>query len=148
MEDLVSSIFAIIEQMEVGTPEQFVKAVLDRLSTFGYEATNNEEWLIAFCIQKVINHIFNSCNIKSLPIGLFYIAVDRVCGEVLYSLKNTGKLSIEDIDIGNALREIIEGDITLKFETSTSDEQRFNNFIEYLRTEGESDEICYRKLKW
>ena len=82
MENLVSSIIAIVEQMEVKTQEQFVIAVLDRLSFFGYEASSNDEWLIAFCIQKVINHIMNSCNTNYLPNGLFFI-VGKIFG-ILY----------------------------------------------------------------
>ena len=148
MDELITSILTIIEQMEVKSTEQFIEAVLYKLSSFGYGVSSNDEWLIAFCIQKVINHIMNSCNTTELPDGLFYIAVDRVCGEFLYSLKNTGKLELDDIDISGAIREINEGDITIKFDVATSDDEKFIKFIEYLKTEGRGDEVCYRKLKW
>ena len=148
MENLVSSIIAIVEQMEVKTQEQFVIAVLDRLSFFGYEASSNDEWLIAFCIQKVINHIMNSCNTNYLPNGLFFIAVDRVCGEFLYSMNSTGKLELDNIELSGSIKEIVEGDITLKFSNASSDAEKFSILVDYLKNEGISEEVCYRKLKW
>lgn len=148
MEEIITSIIAIIEQMEVKSTEQFIEAVLLRLSSFGYEVNNSDEWLMAFCIQKVTNHIMNSCNTNELPDGLFYIAVDRVCGEFLYTLRTTGKLELENIDISGAIKEIVEGDVTIKFDTSTSDDEKFTKFVDYLKTEGMGDEVCYRKLKW
>jgi hypothetical protein len=96
----------------------------------------------------VNTHINNTCNTLSVPDGLFYVAVDRVCGEFLSSLKNTGKLELEDLDLDGAITQIKEGDTTVNFATGTSQDELFTAFVKYLQTEGAGDEVCYRKLKW
>ena len=148
MDEMIAAILTILEGLEVKSSESFVQAVLNRLSSFGYTVTSEDEWMIAFCIQKVNTHIMNSCNTLSIPEGLFYVAVDRVCGEFLYSLKSTGKLSLEDLDLDGAITQIKEGDTTVQFATGTSEDEKFTAFVKFLQTEGAGDEVCYRKLKW
>jgi hypothetical protein len=148
MENIVSAIIALIEKLKVTNQEQLVVAVLDRLSYFGYEANINDEWLIAFCIEKVVNEIKNLCNTSDLPNGLFFRATDMVCVEFLSTMLNTGKLKLSDLEFTGAVKEIVEGDITLKFDDSTSDLQIFNAYLDKLINERISDIICYRKLKW
>lgn len=148
MDEIIAAILTILEGLEVKSSESFIGAVLNRLSSFGYEVTSADEWLIAFCIQKVQTHINNTCNTLSVPDGLFYVAVDRVCGEFLSSLKNTGKLVLEDLDLDGAITQIKEGDTTVNFATGTSQDELFTAFVKYLQTEGAGDEVCYRKLKW
>ena len=148
MDEIIAAILTIMEQLEVKSSESFVQAVLNRLSGFGYTVTSEDEWMIAFCIQKVNTHIMNSCNTLSIPEGLFYVAVDRVCGEFLYSLKSSGKLELESLDLDGAITQIKEGDTTVQFATGTSEDEKFTAFVKFLQTEGVGDEVCYRKLKW
>lgn len=148
MDEIIAAILTILEGLKVKSSESFIGAVLNRLSSFGYEVTSSDDWLIAFCIQKVNTHINNTCNTLSVPDGLFYVAVDRVCGEFLSSLKNTGKLVLEDLDLDGAITQIKEGDTTVNFATGTSQDELFTAFVKYLQTEGAGDEVCYRKLKW
>lgn len=151
MDEVVSAILTICKQLDVKSSESFIEAVLNRLSGFGYEVTSdntNDQWTVAFCTQKVNQHIINTCNTPSVPDGMFYVAVDRVCGEFLYSLNNTGKLNLEDLDLDGAVTQISEGDATVSFESGTSQDEKFTVFVNYLQNEGIGDEICYRKLKW
>ena len=148
MDEIIAAILTILEGLKVKSSESFIGAVLNRLSSFGYEVTSSDDWLIAFCIQKVNTHINNTCNTLSVPDGLFYVAVDRVCGEFLSSLKNTGKLVLKDLDLDGAVTQIKEGDTTVNFATGTSQDELFTAFVKYLQTEGAGDEVCYRKLKW
>lgn len=148
MSELVKAILTIVEKLEVKTSEVFVEAVLKRLSSFGYSVTTDDGWQIAFCIQKVNQHIINSCNTLSIPDGLFYAAVDMVCGEFLFGMKETGKLELENIDLAGVITQIHEGDTTIQFANGSSDDEKFSAFVNYLRTWGESDLVCYRKLKW
>ena len=94
------------------------------------------------------NHIKNSCNTTSVPDGLLNVAVDMVCGEFLLSKKQTGKLQLENIDLNGAITQIHEGDITVQFANGMSDEEKFDNFLNYLLHNGEGDFVCYRRLKW
>lgn len=128
--------------------ESFYESVLKRLVSFGYNLEEDDGWVICFAIQKVENHIKNSCNTTSVPDGLFNVAVDMVCGEFLLSKKQTGKLQLESIDLDGAITQIHEGDTTVHFASGMSDEEKFNNFLNYLLHDGEGDFVCYRKLKW
>ena len=95
MNELIKRVCAdIITLMNSSLSEQFVEAVLNRLVSFGYCLKEDDSWAICFAIQKVENHIKNSCNVTSIPDGLFHIAVDKVCGEYLLAKKQTGKLNI------------------------------------------------------
>ena len=71
--------------------EPFFKMVLQRLDDLGYKIKEEDGWSIVFCIQIVENHIKNVCNLSAVPEGLKIIAVNRVCGEFLFSKKQSRK---------------------------------------------------------
>ena len=128
--------------------EPFFKAILQRLISLGYKLEENDSWMICFAMQKVENHIKTSCNVTSIPDELSNVAVDRVCGEFLFAKKQTGKLELTDLDLNGAITSIHEGDVTVQFATNSSDEDKFDSFLNYLLHSGEGDFVCYRKLKW
>ena len=134
--------------LHIATSPLFVKAVVERLKTFGYEVTNEDKGLLSLCIQKVCLHIMNSCNTSSVPTKLFYVAVDRTCGEFLYVKNQTGSLEMKNIDLDGAITQIHEGDTTVQFGAGASQSEKFTAFLNYLMNEGEGDFICYRKIKW
>ena len=139
----------ILEKMAAhGTsfPDEFFADVLERLESFGYTLKEEDSWEICFCSIKIENHIKNSCNIDAVPEGLYEIAIDRICGEFFCDRKNSGQLTLGDLDLSGAITSITEGDTTVSF--GSSDEETLSAFIERLLTEGEGDLICYRKLKW
>lgn len=130
--------------------EQFIELVLKRLESLGYTIQDGDGWMIGFSVQKVENHIKNSCNTTSVPDGLKYTAVDMVCGEFLFALKQTGKLN-ETFDLDAAVKQVQAGDTNVTFaigDGSNTPEQRLNNLLAYLMTKGEGDFVCYRKIKW
>ena len=143
---ILANILTIMTNTSLSEP--FYEAVLKRLVSFGYSLEEDDGWVICFAIQKVENHIKNSCNTTSVPDGLFNVAVDMVCGEFLLSKKQTGKLQLEDIDLDGAITQIHEGDTTVHFASGMSDEEKFSNFLNHLLHDGEGDFVCYRKLKW
>lgn len=148
MEEMIAEILKMMQNMQIKNSEKFVEAVLKRLEGIGYTATSDNAWMISFCIQKVNQHIKNTCNTPTVPDGLFYVAVDRVCGEVLFALKQTGNLNLENLDLDTAITQIHEGDTTIQFANGTSDNEKFTVFVNYLMTEGDGDFVCYRKIKW
>ena len=148
MSEIVAAILALMEQLEVKTDQSFVEAVINKLSVFGYTVKTTDEFLIAFSIQKVITHILNSCNTLTVPEGLFFVAVDRVCGEFLFSMNSSGKLELEGLDLDGAISQIKEGDTTVQFESGSSDGDKFSALVTFLKSEGAGDEVCFRKLKW
>lgn len=128
--------------------DKLTEAILNRLSSFGYTVKDSDAWAIAFAIQSVQNSIKNSCNVTTIPDGLFHVLVDRSCGEFLYSKKQSGQLDIAGIDLSGAVKQISEGDTSVTFADGTSDEQKFSQLLGLLLTKGEGDLVCYRKLAW
>lgn len=108
--------------------------------------TESDFWLIDFTIKTVTDKIKNKCNITSIPEGLYTIAIDMTCGEILLALKSTGKLN-ETFDIDGAIKQVQLGDTNVTFIEDGTPENRLDALITYL-TNKEGDLICYRKLKW
>ena len=128
--------------------ESFFAVVLQKLISLGYKLEENDAFALCFAMQSVEKHIKNSCNVTIIPDGLLNVAVDRVCGEFLFTKKQTGRLTIEGIDLNGAIASISEGDTNVSFVAGASDEDRFNQLVNYLMTKGDGDFVCYRRLKW
>ena len=145
MNKVLANILTVMTKTSLS--ESFYEAVLKRLVSFGYTLKEDDSWLICFAIQKVENHIKNSCNTTDVPDGLFNVAVDMVCGEFLFTKKQTGQLEIADLDFDGAFTSIKEGDTQVNFGGS-SDEEKFDQMVNYLLHHGEGDFVCYRKIRW
>lgn len=125
--------------------------VINRLASFGYTVVEADKWVIDFLIRKVENHIKDSCNILSIPEGLYQIAVDMVAGNFLFEKKAVDADSLAGIDLDTAVKQIQEGDTSVTFaigEGSKTPEQRLDAVISWLMTYGEKDFVSYRCLKW
>lgn len=129
--------------------EDFKQYTIYRLKTLGYICKDDDYVLIDFCTSKVQNHVKNFCNIDIIPNGLDEVIVDRICGEVLFSLKQTGQLD-ETFNLEMAVKQVQTGDtsVTFAIESGNTSEQRLEKLISSLKVYGESDLIRYRKIKW
>lgn len=147
---IIESIVKIINKEEVD--EDFIEKILQRLMSFGYTPSEKDFWMITFCMQKVENHIKNSCNISEIPDELKEIEIERICGEFLFSKKQTGQLNAENgFDVEMAIKQVQAGDTNVTFavgEGSETLETKLNALISYLMNYGEGDFICYRQIKW
>lgn len=128
--------------------DSFIEAVLKRLESFGVTVTEDDAWLIAFSIRYTHTTICNECNIKEVPEGLFYVAVDMACGEVMNTLKGMCRLKVDGLDLNGAITQIKEGDTSISFDASASDEQKLTAFIHHLLHGKRGELVCYRKLYW
>jgi hypothetical protein len=146
MQKILTNILNVLRNTNLSEP--FYEAVLNRLISFGYELKEDDCWILCFTMQKVENHILSSCNITSIPDGLFNSAVDMVCGEFLFGKNQTGQLDIATLDLSCVIQQISEGDTTVTFGDGTSDQEKFNYIINHLMTKGEGDFVCFRKLNW
>lgn len=125
--------------------------VIERLASFGYTVTEADSWVIGFLIEKVENHIKNSCNILSVPDGLYQVAVDMVVGNFLFEKKAVNADSLAGIDLSAVVKQIQEGDTNVSFavgEGSKTPEQRLDAVISWLMTYGEKDFVTYRCISW
>ena len=132
--------------------DKFIEQILKRLLSLGYKSSEADSWMITFCIQKVENHIKNSCNISEIPDELKEIEIDRICGEFLFSKKQSGQLNAENgFDVEMAIKQVQAGDTNVTFaigEGSETLETKLNSLISYLLNVGEGDFVCYRQIKW
>lgn len=145
MSEIISKVKSLVGN---NFSKDFCEAVLNRIQSFGCKITENDAIPLCFAMEKVRNHINNSCNVTSVPDGLFHIAVDMSCGEFLFAKKQTGQLEIADLDLAGAITSISEGDTSVSFNSDSTDESRFNQLLNYLLHNGEGEFVCYRKLKW
>lgn len=150
LKPIIESIVKIINKKEVD--DKFIEQILNRLLSLGYKPSEADSWMITFCIQKVENHIKNSCNISEIPDELKEIEIDRICGEFLFSKKQSGQLNAENgFDVEMAIKQVQAGDTNVTFavgEGSETLETKLNALISYLLNYGEGDFICYRQIKW
>lgn len=115
-----------------------------RLESFGVAVDGPA---LAFAAELVKEKIRNFCNIDEVPDGLFYTAVDMVCGEYLYQMQNLGKLDAETFPVDAAIKSISEGDVSVSFMDNASASDRLTALIQTLRGT-DQDLMAYRRLKW
>ena len=149
MDEMIQRVLEKILPNMVNTSfsEEFCKMFLKRLASFGYFIKEEDSWELSFIMLNVENQIKNSCNTTSIPEGLFHVAADMICGAFLTNRRNCGKLELSDLDLSGAITSLSEGDISVSFADTSTDEQKFNLLIDYLN-KGKGDFVCFRKLKW
>ncbi len=146
MDEMILKILSTIPSSNI--TRNFVESVINRLISFGYPPKDVDLWELSFIMLDIENRIKNSCNTTSIPEGLNCVAVDMICGQFLMNRKNSGRLELSDLDLNGAITSITEGDVSISFDAGSTDEQRFNQLMNYLMTKGEGEFVCYRKLKW
>ena len=139
---------AINAYMTSSLPDTLYELALRRLDSFGYKVTEADAFGIAFSVQKSELNIRNDCNISVIPEELYPTLCDRVCGDFLQVKYQTGKLNIADLDLDGAIASISEGDTSISFDKSTTDEGKFNALVSALSTSGRGNLACYRRIRW
>lgn len=128
-----------------------LERIKERLRSIGYAVKDSDDIAINFAMQKVENTIKNDCNISAIPDGLMNIAIDMVVGEFLMSKKTFAPDDLLNFNLDSAIKQIQEGDTNISFavgEGSKTDEQRLDNFIDYLLNYGRDEFITYRRFRW
>lgn len=128
-----------------------LERIKERLQSIGYAVKDSDDIAINFAMQKVENTIKNDCNISAIPDGLMHIAIDMVVGEFLMSKKTFAPNDLLNFNLDSAIKQIQEGDTNISFavgEGSKTDEQRLDNFIDYLLNYGRDEFITYRRFRW
>ena len=123
--------------------------VIKRLGMLGYTATNDDNDHIDFELAKILNYVKNYCNITEIPEILDPRIIDRVCSEFLFYKKNSGTLDGFDYDL--VIKEIKEGDTTLKYATGQDGdtvESRFDSFVKQMERGFDKWCVPYRRLRW
>lgn len=127
-----------------------VSTVKERLKSFGYEAGEEDDFSLAFCMDKVRSIIMNKAHLSSVPAGMEQAAVDMAVGEFLLAKKTFAPDSLSGLDLGAAVKQIQAGDTNTVFATgegSQTAEQRLDAFISRLLSR-EEEILHYRRLAW
>ena len=126
-----------------------ISEVSARLKHFGYTTTDADIPQLQFELQKIINYVLNYCNITTIPTVLNPRIIDRVCFEFLFYKKNSGQL--EGFDYDAVIKEVKEGDTTLKYATGADGdtaESRFDKFVSKLERGFDKWITPHRRLRW
>jgi hypothetical protein len=121
-----------------------------RLVDLGYTATVDDEFNIDFTIQKIVNLVKSTCNISVVPEALREKIVDRVASEVIYVIKNAGKLPAT-FDFDSVAQIVKEGDASITFaygEGCKTPEQRFDNLLDQMKKNFFQHITAYRRISW
>ena len=126
--------------------------VKKRLEGFGYSPSDEDNALLEFCIKRVGDDIRNFCNIPEstdIPKELSSVVTDRVCGEFLFVKRISGQLKFGDLDISAAaVKQIVEGDVSVSFCESSSNGERLDGLIDRLISCGERELVRFRRIRW
>ena len=124
----------------------------ERLEGLGYKASDEDNALLESCIRRVEDSIRNFCNIPqsdAFPKELSSIEIDRVCGEFLFVKRISGQLRFGDLDISSAaVKQIVEGDVSVSFYDSSSDGKGLDGLIDKLIHCGEKELVRFRRIRW
>lgn len=115
-----------------------------RLETLTYTVTDGDEYCLNYVAEKVKNHIQNVCNIPDIPDGLKYVYIDMVCAEFLMFKYNSNQLTDDNFNLDEAVSSISLGDAKVSFGSSGN---KFTALTQHLNR-GESELVCYRKMRW
>lgn len=128
--------------------EDIKEDVKKSLKSVGYDVVDADLFLLEQSIEKVKAYIKNKTNQNKVPLGLKYIWIDRSVGEFLYFKKSLNQLNIPNLNFGRIVKEIGEGDTKVVFENTKTTGDKFEVYIEYLLTKGESELLRYRRIVW
>lgn len=125
--------------------------VKERLKSFGYEVKADDGPALDFCIGKVSSTIRNETNLKDVPDGLEYIAIDMAAGEFLLYKKTFAPADLVTFDLDYAVKQVQVGDTGTVFavgEGSLTPEQRLAAFIDFLLSYGKAEFGSFRRIRW
>ena len=145
LQTVVDSVNKILNDTNLTT---MVKAVVERLVSFGFSPADEDAWMIAYTTKGTVNHVLNEINHKTVPEGLFEVVVDMICGEVLNAKFLVGQLDLESLDLNGMVRSVKEGDTTVEFSVEDSDEAKLKSLLSWLMNGKGCDLLCYRRMRW
>ena len=124
----------------------FKKEVIKRLASLNYNATDKDEFILKYIIDKVEQDIKNKTNQSEVHEGLHFVFIERVCGEFLQGLRSSNLLTHEQIEA--IVTTIKEGDTSVSFDKDSSPQAIFDTYIRYLVNYGNDAFAKYRKFVW
>lgn len=123
-----------------------LQKVMEMLDQIGYTCTPKDEKLITFLTEKVESDILSYTNQSELPTQLEPDLILAVCGELLQFRKAEGTLDMGNLNF-DGIKSLTEGDTSITFVESETDEAKFSKFVTYL-TSWKRKALRFRRLVW
>ena len=123
--------------------------IIERLAQLGYTATEEDNARIDYELQSVTNYTLNYCNITEIPPIVEPKLIDKVCSYFLFYKKNSG--SLENFNYDAVIKEIKEGDTTVKYAVGQGEdtpENRFDTFVKQLERGYDKWITPHRRIRW
>lgn len=116
----------------------------------GYEATDDDGFLIELAIEDRTNYVLSVCNRDDIPARLKPQLLKMIVGEFLYQKKSVGGSESLGMDPGALVSSITEDDETVSFAVSgeQSGEAALDAYINRLRRGNPVALAEFRRLKW
>ena len=145
LQTVVNSVNKILNDTNLNS---IAEKVVERLVSFGFIPTEEDAWMIAYTTKGTVNHVLNEINHQTVPVGLFEVVVDMVCGEVLNAKFLSGQLDMNSLDLDGMIQSVKEGDTQVNFSAEGSDEAKLKNLLSWLIQGKGCDLLCYRRMRW
>ena len=114
------------------------------LAAYGYnDITGANLITLRNIVKRTVPSICNQCNVPEMPGGLYYVALDRICGQYLQQDIGCMQMNTEGTD--RPVQSISEGDTSITF---SSDMSRAEALLQQLLTSGEDEIAKYKRLAW
>lgn len=127
-----------------------IKLAKARLAGLGYEVPDGDNELLEFCKNKAENSVRNFCNLpdnSEIPGGLCEILTDRICGEFLLAKRSSAE-GLGASENSAAVKQIVEGDVSVTYAEGTSPAERLDKLVERLLNSGERELVRFRRIRW
>lgn len=119
-----------------------IEKVKERLKTLGYEATEDDDFLINYAIDKIQYRVKFFTNLNEVPEALEKEVIDAICGDIL-----SFKLIKGDLDVERAVQSITEGDVTVNYGSNNDPVTLLQKYYNGLNLR-DSVLIAFRVFKW
>ncbi len=148
----MANVYATFETLAADTTSfsaDFLEEVEDLVDAIGITLTTGDDVLLAYAAGYVENDIKNSCNVSTVPEGLYKVAVGLIVAKFLTGKKAKQEVDAGTLDFSPALKELSEGDTKMVWDTNSGStaEQRLDAFIAAMEA-GRNQFVTYRKVRW
>lgn len=126
----------------------YIKTALKSL--IGYEATEEDDFLIELAIRDRVDFVLSYCNRNDIPPRLRTQLVKMIIGEFLYQKKALRGAESLGLEVDSLVTSITEGNTSVSFGNSgeLSAEAALDKYINGLRNGSAVTLQEYRRLKW
>lgn len=131
--------------------QEVIEEIYTLLLQCGYDVEENKEKddaLLYYITKEEKQKILNITHQDVFPEKLSHVLVKRIVGNLFYIKIRSGQLELENLDLLGAVSSVDEGDTSVSFSQGVSDLERADVFVDWMKSYGEDEIRCFRRIKW